>query len=134
MSVSKLFVEIPEMQRRLLARLIEQKRADPYGAIGWRFPYTEWPEEAAGETVETLWGGLLGRRLVEDLSGVMGQPGVYFVRITALGEACAALGRMSIDGRAVSSATMKALAKEMEEQEPGTKEPEAQGSEVQTSA
>lgn len=93
MAMTEHFVEILPRHQRLLERLIEQKKVDMLGAIGWRGLL----EGDDDWTMDELFQPLIERGLVEDLTanpdfGAKG--GQYFVRITALGNMCASFGWM----------------------------------------
>jgi hypothetical protein len=100
------FVQLLPRQLRLLERLIEQKKVDLYGGIGWRGLLEgedDWP-------MDQLFKPLLERGLIEDLTAVPDfgtRSGQYFVRITPLGKLCASYGWML-------KATHTATEKEME--------------------
>ena len=90
MSVSELFMPIIPRHQKLLTRLIEQFKVDPYGSIGWRGLL----EENEAFTIDQLFKPLVDRGLVEDLTEHMGRSGTYFVHITKLGMICQAMGVM----------------------------------------
>jgi hypothetical protein len=105
-----MFMPIIPRHTRLLQRLVEQKKNDKYGMIGWRGlmdaeePYT----------IDQLFKPLLERGLVEDLSKTeMGGPGIYFVRITPMGEHCLSLGYMLKAPRPMNAADLKTLPAEV---------------------
>lgn len=76
---------------RILAELIERRKVDQYGCIGWR-GLMDNPEVF---TMDQLFTPLLKRGLIEDLSKTpMGNGGAYFVRITPLGQFCYGIGYM----------------------------------------
>lgn len=81
---------------RILGRLIEIRRTDQYGCIGWRGLLDD-PETF---TMDQLFKPLVERGLIEDLSSTpMGHAGTYFVRITPLGQFCYGIGYMIKDAR-----------------------------------
>lgn len=81
---------------RILGRLIEIRRTDQYGCIGWRGLLDD-PETF---TMDQLFKPLIERGLIEDLSSTpMGHAGTYFVRITPLGQFCYGIGYMIKDAR-----------------------------------
>ena len=76
---------------RILQRLIEQRKIDQFGCIGWRGLLDD-PETF---TMDQLFKPLVDRGLIEDLSQTeMGQGGTFFVRITPLGQFCYGIGYM----------------------------------------
>jgi hypothetical protein len=86
---------IPRHQR-ILARLIEQRKADRYGCIGWRGLLDD-PETF---TMDQLFKPLMDRGLIEDLTQTeLGRGGSCFVRITPLGSFCYGIGYMLKDAR-----------------------------------
>ena len=91
-----LFMPIIPRHHRLLTRLVEQKKVDRLGCIGWRGLMDE--EESF--TVDQLFLPLAERGLIENLSQTeLGNAGVHFVRITPMGEHCLGLGYMLRDPR-----------------------------------
>lgn len=81
---------------RILQRLMEQRKTDQYGCIGWRGLLDD-PETF---TMDQLFKPLQDRGLIEDLSQTeMGHGGTYFVRITPLGAFCFGIGYMLKDAR-----------------------------------
>jgi hypothetical protein len=96
MAETEHFTQITTRHMRLLARLIEQSKADMFGSIGWKAlidPDEDW-------TMDELFPPLLDRGLIEDLTAVpdLGpKAGKYFVRITQLGLVCYRLGYMLRD-------------------------------------
>lgn len=89
------FVKIDARLMRLLARLIEQKKADLFGGIGWRGLL----EENEERPMDCLFLPLLKRGLIEDLTALPDfgpRAGQYFVRITPVGEKCHETGWMPI--------------------------------------
>ena len=84
-------VSIIPRHLRILQRLIEQRKIDQYGCIGWRGLLDD-PETF---TMDQLFKPLVDRGLIEDLSQTeMGQGGTFFVRITPLGQFCYGIGYM----------------------------------------
>ena len=76
---------------RILQRLIEQRKIDQFGCIGWRGLLDD-PETF---TMDQLFKPLVDRGLIEDLSQTeMGRGGTLFVRITPLGQFCYGIGYM----------------------------------------
>lgn len=91
MPVSDLFMPIPPRHRRALELLIDQKKRDPYGAIGTGALRDEDEPFTLGQIIDPLYE----RGLAEDLTGTdFGRGGQCFTRITRLGEVCLGLGYM----------------------------------------
>ena len=86
----ELFIPIIPRHQRLLTRLIEQFKIDPYGSIGWKGLL----DEDEPFTVDQLFKPLVDRGLVEDLTREMGRSGIYFVHITKAGIICHGMGMM----------------------------------------
>jgi hypothetical protein len=105
------FVPVIPIHAKMLERLIAQKLHDPYGLIGWAFPREEWPD-ALPAALDQLWKPLMDRAMVEDGTALMGSAGMFFVRITPLGEKCRAMGLMHMAPRAASATEIEGLAKE----------------------
>jgi hypothetical protein len=106
MSVVDLFVPIIPRHIRLLERLVEQKKIDKFGCIGWRGLM----DENESFTIDQLFKPLTDRGLVEDLrNSELGAPGIYFVHITPLGEHCLGLGYMLKAARIMSDNERKLL-------------------------
>lgn len=80
---------------RVLGRLIEQRRIDTYGCIGWKGLLDD-PETF---TMDQIFKPLTDRGLIEDMTLTMGNGGTYFVRITPLGQFCYGIGYMLRDAR-----------------------------------
>ena len=81
---------------RILGRLVDQRRVDRYGCIGWRGLLDD-PEAF---TMDQLFKPLMERGLIEDLSQTeLGKGGTHFVRITPLGAFCYGIGYMLKDAR-----------------------------------
>ena len=96
---------MPISHQRLLTRLVEQYKVDPYGSIGWRGLLDE--DEAF--TMDQLFKPMVERGLVEDLTQQMGASGVYFVHITPLGKLCLSLGMILKECRVMTPDDMKVL-------------------------
>jgi hypothetical protein len=88
---------------RILGALIERRKIDQFGAIGWRGLMDD-PETF---TMDQLFKPLRDRGLVEDLSAEMGNGGTYFVRITKLGQFCYGIGYMLKDPRPTTEAEIR---------------------------
>jgi hypothetical protein len=89
---------------RVLGRLIEQRRTDQYGCIGWRGLLDD-PETF---TMDQIFKPLVERGLIEDLSQTpLGHGGTYFVRITPLGQFCYGIGYMIKDARPTTEAEIR---------------------------
>lgn len=105
------FQPLNAVQRAVLSRLIEQKKKDWTGAMGWGFPVENPALYAPGiilyRTLEELWRPLIVRGLVEDLRMVMPDRGKFFVRITLLGERCTKLGVMLAEPRILTTQEME---------------------------
>ena len=81
---------------RILGALIERRKVDMFGCIGWRGLLDD-PESF---TMEQIFRPLVERGLIEDMSNTeMGGAGSYFVRITPLGQFCYGIGYMIKDAR-----------------------------------
>lgn len=89
---------IPRHQR-LLEELRKHKERDMLGGIGWG----ALRDEDDPLSYDQLFQPLTERGLIEDLTDTdLGSAGRYFVRITALGERCLALGMMVRNPRITS--------------------------------
>jgi hypothetical protein len=106
LSILDLFVPIIPRHIRLMQRLVDQKKIDRLGCIGWRGLMDE--DEVF--TIDQLFKPLRERGLVEDLTkSDLGNAGVYFVHITPLGEKCLGLGYMLREPRVMSDAEQNVL-------------------------
>jgi len=114
MPASDHFMPIPPRHRRALELLMDQKKHDPYGAIGTG----ALRDEDDPFTLEQIAGPLLERGLIEDLTNTdFGRGARYFIHITPLGEVCLGLGYMLRDPRRTSEAEIrKYLASDSDEQ------------------
>ena len=88
---------------RILGSLIERRRTDQYGCIGWKALLDD-PETF---TMDQIFKPLLERGLIEDMTQTMGNGGTYFVRITPLGQFCYGIGYMLKDARPTTEAEIK---------------------------
>jgi hypothetical protein len=101
------------MHQRVLDRLIEQRKIDTYGGIGWMAPLEEFRTVV---TVEAFYQPLLQRCMVEDCQSAMNHPsGKFFVRITDLGVKCDALGMMMKQPLPASSYDLVVMQRELPE-------------------
>jgi len=76
---------------RILGALIERRKVDMFGCIGWKGLLDD-PESF---TMDQIFRPLVERGLIEDMSSTeMGNAGSYFVRITPLGQFCYGIGYM----------------------------------------
>lgn len=87
-------MQIPHPHMLTLKILMDQRKVDPYGAIGWMGAV---PEDIKGVIDPSLlFVPLLDRKLVTDCSEQMGEgSGKHFVRITDLGAICFVFGYMT---------------------------------------
>lgn len=88
---------------RILGALIERRRIDQFGCIGWKGLLDD-PETF---TTNQIFTPLLERGLIEDMTETMGAGGKYFVRITPLGQFCYGIGYMLRDARATTEAEIQ---------------------------
>ena len=86
------WMPIPPRYGRLLGRLKDQRRVDPFGGIGW-LALVEEPEVC--KSTEQLFEPLLGRAMISDCVEQHGGPsGKFFARATDFGLVCLSLGYM----------------------------------------
>lgn len=88
---------------RVLGALIERRRIDQFGCIGWKGLLDD-PETF---TMDQIFKPLVERGLIEDMTQTMGNGGTYFVRITPLGQFCYGIGYMIKDARPTTEAEIK---------------------------
>jgi hypothetical protein len=89
---------------RILAALIERRKVDMFGCIGWKGLLDD-PEMF---TMDEIFRPLVVRGLIEDMCGTeMGNAGTYFVRITPLGQFCYGIGYMLKDARPTTEAEIQ---------------------------
>jgi hypothetical protein len=104
MSVSEHFIVIMPRHQRILGALELQRAVDCYGGIGWKGLLDE--DEVLD--FDVLFKPLVERGLVEDLGATeLGPGGRYFVRITALGRICNAIGMMLREPRITTEAELR---------------------------
>lgn len=111
---------------RILARLIEQAKADMFGSIGWKALI----EDEDDWTMDELFLPLLQRGLIEDLTAVpdLGpKGGKYFVRITPLGGLCYSLGFMLKDRHKGTEKEIQKYADELQSITPTSETPASTG-------
>jgi hypothetical protein len=114
MPISDLFMPIPPRHRRALELLVDQKKHDPYGAIGTGALRDEDDPFTLEQIINPLWD----RGLIEDLTNTdFGRGGQCFTRITPLGEICLGLGYMlRAPGKTTEEAIKQYLTKDSDEQ------------------
>jgi hypothetical protein len=89
---------------RILGALIERRKVDMFGCIGWKGLLDD-PESF---TMDQIFRPLVERGLIEDMSSTeMGNAGSYFVRITPLGQFCYCIGYMLKEPRVASELEIK---------------------------
>ena len=89
---------------RILGALIERRKVDMFGCIGWKGLLDD-PESF---TMDQIFRPLVERGLIEDMSSTeMGNAGSYFVRITPLGQFCYGIGYMLKEPRIASELEIK---------------------------
>lgn len=95
MSLPAGYARLIPIHQKILDRLIAQAKVDTYGAIGWGGPLAEMDMQRPSDQERgAIYQPLLDRGLVCDCTDQVGTTGRFFVRITALGTVCAALGIM----------------------------------------